>query len=80
MTCDGEQRALEPGGAQTLYRASAPHPYRVACDRGAVRLSLDEAPAEWLRAGQSMDVCARLVRVLADTDAGAAGRYARLPA
>lgn len=68
------------GSTQTLFRSDRAHPYRVVCDSGGLRISLDGAPADSLVCGQSMDVYARLVRVRADHDDGATGRYVRLPA
>lgn len=72
--------AVADGDTQTLFRAAAAHPYRVACDRGAVRVALDGAPSVTVAAGQTCDVTARVVSVRATTPGGAAGRYARLPA
>ncbi len=68
---------LEDGAAQTLYRGAAPHPYRVVADFGSLRLLLDGSPAETLEAGQSIDVDASHLRVLAE-GGGAQGRFLRL--
>lgn len=68
---------LEDDEAQTLYRGSAPHPYRVAVDSGSVRLLLDGAPAETLSAGQSMDLDVAHLCAVAE-HGRAEGRFLRL--
>lgn len=77
-TLEGERRVtLDAEEAQTLFRGTSPHPYRVAADRGRLRVFLDGAPAETLVAGQSLDVEATHLRVAAD-GGSAAGRFLRL--
>jgi len=61
---------------QTLFRGLEPHPYRVACRRGWMKVALDGQPAETLEAGQTVDVEARLIRV--SSTGGASGAYIRL--
>ncbi len=72
------QIRLDPEGAvrQTLFRGEVPRPYRLHCEVGKMRVSLDGQPAETLGAGQSLDVEARLIRVSAD--APVRGTYLRL--
>lgn len=69
--------ALANESSRTLFVGASAHPYRVRADAGTVRLVLDGTPTETLTAGQSMDVDAAHLRVVAE-DGSAAGRFLRL--
>ncbi len=65
-------------GWQTLFRGSAPRAYRIHCDTGTLEVAIDGLPGERVRAGCSMDLEARLVRVRARPGAPVSARYRRI--
>jgi len=70
---------VAPDGHQTIFRGSESRSYRLLCNEGTLRITLDGLPAESLSAGQSIDVDAALIRVSGADGASAAGTYVRLP-
>ncbi len=70
---------VAPEGHQTIFRGSESRSYRLHCNEGTLRITLDGLPAESLSAGQSMDVDAALIRVSGADSASAVGTYVRLP-
>ena len=73
----GRGRIVVQDETQTIFHGAATRAYRLHCERGALRVSLDGQPAESMTTGQSLDVEARLIRVSARGDAR--GWFARLP-
>jgi hypothetical protein len=71
-------RPGEPVEWQTIWRGDAVRAYRVLCATGTLEVALDGVPAEKLRAGQSLDVEARLVRVRSGDTGVGLGSYVRL--
>jgi len=77
VVTDGRGRIAVSDGTQTVFHGAVARAYRLHCDAGVLRVSLDGQPAESLSQGQSLDVEARLIRLSAQEDAG--GWYTRLP-
>ena len=69
--------SVEQGAVQTLFRGEQPRPYRLFCTAGQLEVQVDGFPVEALHKGQSIDVEARLVRVVGTSPAR--GHYRRLP-
>lgn len=61
---------------QPVFHGEAPHPYRIHCDTGALRVAVDGAAIGRLHPGQSVDVVGRQIRVGAELTSH--GRYSRL--
>ena len=61
---------------QPIFHGEAPHPYRVHCDTGALRVAVDGVAIGRLQPGQSVDVVGRQIRVGAEITSH--GRYTRL--
>ncbi len=65
-------------GWHTIFRGDVPRPYRLTCDDGELELAIEGLPGERLRAGCSMDIEARLIRVRAVADTPTHGRFVRI--
>lgn len=74
LGCEGSI-TLHAGEEQTLYRGH-PHAYRICCGMGRLEIAADGARVESIRAGQTIDIVAGLIRVTSVESA--TGTYARL--
>lgn len=68
------------GAWQTLYQGQRARLYRIGCTQGLLDVTVDGAPVERLRAGQSVDVEGCLVRVSAVDETSGRGGYAWISA
>ncbi|MEC8424431.1 MAG: hypothetical protein VX000_11690 [Myxococcota bacterium] len=74
----GRVRVQSGDNPHTIYVGPVPHPYRVACAEGMLRVAIDGSLEIELAAGCSVDVEGRQITVTADREADASGRYVRL--
>jgi hypothetical protein len=72
------QIRLAAAGRQVLSCAPAGRAYRVACERGELRIDVDGYVLPPLTAGQCVDVEGMLIVATTGAERGASGRYARV--